>query len=241
MHVRLNVVVKTYLTSLQINNHDRGRPRDVRNPRMEAQVLQAFDDNPSTSTRAVARTLGRSHTSVWRVVHNDRQHPYHRQRVHHLLATDFPLRVEFSRWFSQRSVQDPVFPTTVLFTDEATFSREGMFNTHNQHEWAHDNPHATVTRGYQQRFSVNVWAGIVGDVLIGPYLLPPRLDGTTYLAFLQQVLPDLLDDVPLAIVRQMWFQHDGAPAHFALRVRVYLDEQYPQRWIGRGGPVAWPA
>ena len=34
-----------------------------------------------------------------------------------------------------------------------------------------------------------------------------------YEVFLKQVLPELLDDVPLCIRRQMWFQQDGAPAH----------------------------
>lgn len=38
----------------------------------------------------------------------------------------------------------------------------------------------------------------------------------------------------------MWFQHDGAPPHNALAVRRLLDRRYPGRWIGRGGPVAWP-
>ncbi|GBL93627.1 hypothetical protein AVEN_25625-1 [Araneus ventricosus] len=38
----------------------------------------------------------------------------------------------------------------------------------------------------------------------------------------------------------MWFMHDGAPAHFSIVVRNHLDATYPGRWIGRGGPVAWP-
>ncbi len=72
-------------------------------------------------------------------------------------------------------------------------------------------------------------------------MLLQRLDGVTYLAFLQDALPDLLEDVPLATRQQMWFQHDGAPGHFALPVRTFLNEHFPQQLIGRGGPVAWPA
>lgn len=37
------------------------------------------------------------------------------------------------------------------------------------------------------------------------------------------------------------FQHDGAPAHYSRRVREILDERFPDRWIGRGGPINWPA
>ena len=47
----------------------------------------------------------------------------------------------------------------------------------------------------------------------------------------------LLDDV--------WLQHDGAPAQFALSVRGILNERFPSRWIGRGSPTSpaplpWP-
>jgi hypothetical protein len=37
------------------------------------------------------------------------------------------------------------------------------------------------------------------------------------------------------------FQHDGAPPNVSRNVREFLDNQYPQRWIGRGGPHHWPA
>ena len=30
------------------------------------------------------------------------------------------------------------------------------------------------------------------------------------------------------------------PPHFSLKVRDYLDKEFPGRWIGRGGPLAWP-
>ena len=43
------------------------------------------------------------------------------------------------------------------------------------------------------------------------------------------------------IRRRMWFQHDGAPAHNAVNARRHLNEVFGNRWIGRNGPVAWPA
>lgn len=36
------------------------------------------------------------------------------------------------------------------------------------------------------------------------------------------------------------FQQDGARPHWAINVRRYLDTKLPERWIGRGGPIAWP-
>ena len=37
----------------------------------------------------------------------------------------------------------------------------------------------------------------------------------------------------------MYFQHDGAPPHYTRHVREYLNESFPNHWLGRGGPVAW--
>ncbi|GFY02428.1 DUF4817 domain-containing protein [Trichonephila clavipes] len=147
----------------------------------------------------------------------------------------------FSQWYLQQRIANPVFAASVLFTDEASFSREGIFNTHNSHSWAAANPHVTRTRAAQDRFLVNVWASILGDHLLGPYILPDRLTGPRYLIFLEQVLPELLDSahVTAATRTSMRFQQDGAPAHFSISVRNHLDATCGERWIGRGGPVHW--
>ena len=71
--------------------------------------------------------------------------------------------------------------------------------------------------------------------------LAEPLNGRRYARFLAEDLSDLLDDVPLAVLNDMWFQQDGAPAHWARDARAVLDRMFPGRWIGRGGPVDWPA
>ncbi|GFW48194.1 uncharacterized protein TNCV_2382781 [Trichonephila clavipes] len=38
----------------------------------------------------------------------------------------------------------------------------------------------------------------------------------------------------------MWFQHDGAPAHFSADLRSALDTAYPGQCIGPGCLVNWP-
>jgi hypothetical protein len=38
----------------------------------------------------------------------------------------------------------------------------------------------------------------------------------------------------------MWFQHDGAPPHNSRLTQQVLNTWNPHKWIGRGGPVAWP-
>ena len=67
-----------------------------------------------------------------------------------------------------------------------------------------------------------------------------NLTGNTHEAFLRHELPGLLEDIPLMIRSQMYFQHDGTPPHYTQHVREYLNESFPNCWLGRGGPVARP-
>jgi hypothetical protein len=53
-------------------------------------------------------------------------------------------------------------------------------------------------------------------------------------------MADFLADMPLIIRRELYFMHDGGPAHFSLVARRYLNRKFPGRWIGRGGPITWP-
>ncbi|GFT86126.1 DUF4817 domain-containing protein [Trichonephila clavipes] len=80
-----------------------------------------------------------------------------------------------------------------------------------------------------------------GDCLLGPYILPERLIGSAYLTFLQEVLPEMLNDVSMPIRQRIRFQHDGAPAHFSIDVRAHLQASFPGGWIGCGRPIAWSA
>ena len=93
-------------------------------------------------------------------------------------------------------------------------------------------PNATTVWSHQHRFCVNVWTGIVDDFLLGPYILPERLNANTYLIFLQNVLPELIHPIPLNIRRNMWFQHDWAPFHFGNAVRGHPTATFGAHWIG---------
>jgi hypothetical protein len=92
---------------------------------------------------------------------------------------------------------------------------------------------------HQHRFSVNVWEGIIGNRLIGPVIIPDRLAGNNFLEFLTTDFQDLIDELPLAVINNMWLQIDDAPAHHAAPVRNWLNEHFEERWIGRV-PFRWP-
>ena len=82
--------------------------------------------------------------------------------------------------------------------------------------------------------------GFWTDVSLG-HTLPPYLAGDAYLNFLQYVLHGLLEDVPLHMRQNMWFQHDGTPPHFSFAVPGHLDRRFGQTWLSRGGPITSPA
>jgi hypothetical protein len=81
---------------------------------------------------------------------------------------------------------------------------------------------------------------VLDNQLIGPFIFEGRLTGDTDLRFLQDELPSLLDDVPLATWLRKYFQHDGATPHFSSAVEIHLDYRFPGRWIGRAGAQNWP-
>lgn len=216
------------------------RHRQVRTNEFEEEILRQVEENSSTSVRCIANNLGANKSTIWNVLHENLLYPFKRQKVHALEPRDFERRRDCSRWFLHKEVIHPGFLRQVLFSDEACFTREGIFNSRNCHIWADVNPHGIVQRCYQKKFSVNVWAGILDNYLIGPYILPNKLNGPTYLVFLRDILPVLLENIPLEIRQSAWFQHDGAPAHFSAAVREHLDRTYRHHWIGRGGPVPWP-
>jgi hypothetical protein len=74
-------------------------------------------------------------------------------------------------------------------------------------------------RAHQHRFGINLWAGVIDNNLVGPFTLPARVNAENFLQFLQNDFQVLLEDLPLAILRQMWLQMDGASPHFGRIVR----------------------
>lgn len=51
----------------------------------------------------------------------------------------------------------------------------------------------------------------------------------------------MIHQLPQNIQDNFIFQHDGHPAHSARIVTNYLNNTFGDRWIGRHGPIHWPA
>jgi len=83
---------------------------------------------------------------------------------------------------------------------------------------------------------------VVDDRVIGPYFFEGAVTGASYTRFLLEELPVLLEDLPLELRHNMWFQQDGAPPHFALQAQNSAVELFHDRTIGRGRLLTrpWP-
>lgn len=222
------------------------KPKTDRNPPtinedMEIDILAMFHVDPHTSTREVADICNVSHSSVVKVLKKHKYHDYKCSLLQALYEGDEGCRLNFADAMLQKCDDNDNFLANVFWSDESLFTRQGVFNRRNYHYWASANPHWYRPHHHQIRWTVNVWCGICGDTVIGPVFIDGALDQHKYRQLLEEhVVDGFIDNLPLAQAGNVWYQHDGAGPHFAVSVRQYLDEIFGDRWIGRGGPLAWP-
>jgi hypothetical protein len=55
-----------------------------------------------------------------------------------------------------------------------------------------------------------VWVGIVENHLLRSHVLPRRLNVNGHLQFLNEVLPELVEEILLAIRQKMWYLYEGS-------------------------------
>lgn len=203
--------------------------------------IQQVNNNPSISTREISTNLNLPQSTVWRTLKNANYKPYKIHVSQRLHVGDDNRRLNFCNWLQERINEDRNFLNKIIWTDESYFSNSGMFNRNNEHFWSIVNPRQNREIRNQHRFGFNVWVGLWNNQIIGPYIYEGTLNGIRYLQFLSGQMLDYLDGIPLNQLQDLWWQQDGAPPHNAVRVREFLNETFPNKWIGNRGVVEWPA
>ena len=89
---------------------------------------------------------------------------------------------------------------------------------------------------------MNVFCAISKKHVHDPYFFDENVTGDNYLHMLQTWL---MDRLTANEGEDFIFQQDGAPPHWKLSVRAYLNKNLPGRWIGRPGNddsvlLKWP-
>ncbi|CAH0560600.1 unnamed protein product [Brassicogethes aeneus] len=102
-------------STVKLNEHNERRHLDQEN-----NILNMVTNNPQISTRRVSNALNVPHATVWR------------RQVQRLEAGDGERRMTFSKWV----IRNQGILRNCLFTDEAEFTRDGVYNIRNMHVWA---------------------------------------------------------------------------------------------------------
>ena len=149
---------------LSFGSFEKHRPKSYakENEVRDNTIQNYFNENPTTSTRVADREIHVPKSTIHRVLKKSKYRPYKPTIVQGLQEGDYPRRVIFSNWYTNKSHENPNFYSNVIWTDETRFSNCGVFNRHNYHHWAIENPELRAQRRLQTRFGFNVWCGIIG-------------------------------------------------------------------------------
>lgn len=143
-----------------------GSPADVALPDVEEDILERVDGDPGTSCRILEQETGISKSTVNRILRSNLLHAYHYTPVQDLHPGDTELRMQFCQELLALTYRHENFLINILWTDECMFTRDGIFNQHNYHYYADENPFVTRRTNFQHRWKVNVWGGIVGNQVL---------------------------------------------------------------------------
>lgn len=214
-----------------------GRPRSVRTEQNSMMVAQSFVENPRRSAKRTSLVLEIPSRTLRRIMEDIGLHCYHPHLLQQLKPRDHLPRMEFCEWYLIMKAADPFFERQILWSDEAQFKVDGRVNRHNCVYWADAHPHEILEKEVNSP-GVIVWAGMNYRGIVGPYFFDVSVNSETYLELLQE-LRVTLDEDDRFEGRNIILQQDGAPPHFSLEVRAFLNEHFPG-WIGRGGCIGWP-
>lgn len=224
-----------------------GRPTTATTENNQLNVALAIQENPHNSIRKIQQQFDLSYGSTQKILTKHLKfHPYKVKLVQQLNEDDPDRRLQFCETMMGRIDADNLFLNRIVFSDEATFFLNGSVNRHNMSYWSETNPHWTIdSRSTQYPEKINVWAGILRNRIIGPFFIEGTLTGDMYEDLLRFVIIPAIQEVANDDENDdgfdlTWFQQDGAPPHYKRSVRDYLDEVFPERWIGRRGAIEWP-
>lgn len=210
------------------------------NENNEINVLAYFHANPQGSIPGASDDLGLCYSSIQRILKKHKMHNFSYQKVQSLRPEDFPIRTEFCEHMILRLQENPDILKRILWTDEAKFSKEGIFNRKNLHHWAKENPHVVRESNFQQRFSFNVFC-IIMDDMVEYHVYEENLNGNKYVEILRTVVANFIDNLPLNIYNSLYYQMDGCGAHNTREVYEELVSLFQDRWFAYRGPWRWPA
>ena len=214
-----------------------GRP-SVEEAKVE-KIREVFEDNNTTSIRKAAAITDIPKSTVHKALRQNLQmKPYKIFYAQQLFDDDKMARISMCNVLHQLIDSDERFLSGLCFSDEATFNLRGSVNRHNCVIWGTEKPYS-LTEFPIKSPGITVWCAMCKDQIIGPYFFEGTVTAKSYKTMLECFfIPELKRRRKF---NSTTFQQDGAPPHWGLEVRAFLNENFPGRWIGRDGPILWAA
>ena len=203
-------------------------------------VISSHEKNPRESIRRAAIHLGLSYTTVHDSL-KEASYKLHRPyEIQTLNQEDYWKCVTFQDWVLNKMKHSPEFVKLLLFSDNAIFHLERSVIWKSSH-WAKRNSNWTVEKSLNSS-RVLMWAALSSYGVIEPNFFDGNINAVSYLQMIEaQFYPQIL---ALNNSSQIIFRQDVAPSNWAPPVRVWLNDNMPNRWIGRGNPdnqhIPWP-
>lgn len=132
-------------------------------------VLSAVIEDPGTSVRRIAQNVGIPKSTTHFILRKQKLYPYKYRICQGLRTGDFERRRSFCEWYTRKCQENYNFPYQIIWSDESMITNNGIFNRRNVHYWSETNQHLNKTSRHQNRFGFNIWAGILGTTIVGPF------------------------------------------------------------------------
>jgi hypothetical protein len=109
---------------------------------------EEVENQPHASVCQIARELSVEKSVVHKTLKSEAYHPYRYTKLQALQEDHFPRQANFCNWLLHQVNENQDFTKHVLWSDEAVFTRNGIFNTNN-HYWSTENPHVRDLTGHR--------------------------------------------------------------------------------------------
>jgi hypothetical protein len=190
--------------------------------------------SPQKSLRQRSSELNIPQTTLHSILTKEKFRPWKPTFLQYLSEEDKVLRVNCCNEILRTHVTENA-RNNIFFSDECSIYSESK--TTQTVWWSKENPHYHIQlKKYPP--SIMVWAAMNSKYLIGPFFITGTVNSNKYIELLENEFKPELQR--LHIYNQIILQQDGSTSHTAYATRDYLNENYPNRWIGINGPISWP-
>ena len=159
------------------------------------------------------------------------------EHLKELKPVDLPQRYNFSIWALGNIAEDTLYPTKILFSDEAHFWLNSYVNKQNCRIWGEEQPNAVQELSLHPLKTspcCDLWAGrIIGaDFFKNEASANVTVNGDRYRAMITDCL---LPEIEARNFDDIWFQQDGATSHRARETMDLMRNCFDSQFISRLG------